>query len=99
MLCTLADAYAQALNTGASLNIGDAWGQVPPAPAPPRARAPSPPSRAPVSRGSQILSCITRQHNIIRHTLKMYMQRRRPFGVAWTLFQTLMVEYINKWIL
>ena len=27
MLCTLAEAYAHALNSGASLNIGDAWTQ------------------------------------------------------------------------
>ena len=28
MLCTLAEAYASALNSGSSLNIGDAWTQV-----------------------------------------------------------------------
>lgn len=28
MLCSLAEAYAQALNSGESLNIGDAWSQV-----------------------------------------------------------------------
>jgi chromosome segregation ATPase len=28
MLCHLADQYAQSINTGASLNIGDAWSQV-----------------------------------------------------------------------
>ncbi len=29
MLCSLAEAYAAALNSGSSLNIGDAWSQVP----------------------------------------------------------------------
>ena len=28
MLCSLAEAYAAALNSGSSLNIGDAWSQV-----------------------------------------------------------------------
>jgi hypothetical protein len=32
MLCSLAEAYAAALNSGSSLNIGDAWSQVPEAP-------------------------------------------------------------------